>query len=814
MRMISQFLLVLFFVAMPLAGQSVSGGTIGGRVTDATGAALPEVVVVLENSHAGYRVELKTDAKGEFRFHNVPMNRYQLQAELAGFAPFRQAIDVRHAVPQRADIRLEVAGQQTAVEVKAYSGEDMENVPYAHTDADAESLRKLPVGTAGSRLSDAILLTAPGVVADSDGFFHPLGDHAQVGFSVDGQPVTDQQSKRFSTQMPLNAIQSMELITGAPSAEYGDKTSLVVNAVTKSGLGLTRMTGTMAASYGSFGSVATENTLGMGGKRWGNFLVANAERTGRFLDTPEFRTYHGRGNSSTVFDRMDYQPDGKNSFHVVGMAARNWFQIPNSLAALDADQRQQARTINLAPSYQRVVNAETLFTLGAFFRKDWVDFSPSRSAFADTPVSASQSRQLANAGFKTDVARVKGRWNAKAGVQYTRTGLRERFALGITHPDELEDGLTPALAPYDLTQPGGRYFQFAAHGAIQQVAAYGQSEIRFGQLVVNLGLRLDHYDGLVVKNALQPRGGLSYRIAKTGTVLRASYSRTMETPYNENLLLSSSTGTGGLAANVFFGYGARPLEPGMRNQYNAGFQQAVGRYVVVEGDYFWKFTRNAYDFGVLFNTPITFPVSWYRSKIDGASVRVSMREWRGLQVHTALGTARARFFPGSTGGLLFASPLEEASVFRIDHDQRFQQNTHLHYQYKKGLWMSFSWRYDSGLVTTGVTSCEDGANLSADEKAAIGFAGDATACSAQRLRIPAPGTENADHNPTRIRGRNLFYMGAGHENIFQRERFQTSLRVGVANVTNNVALYNFKSTFGGTHFVAPRAYTVTLGVRF
>ena len=74
------------------------------------------------------------------------------------------------------------------------------------------------------------------VVADSNGFFHPLGDHAQTSFSIDGQPISDQQSKIFSTQIPLNAISSMELITGAPAAEYGDKTSLVVNAVTESGL--------------------------------------------------------------------------------------------------------------------------------------------------------------------------------------------------------------------------------------------------------------------------------------------------------------------------------------------------------------------------------------------------------------------------------------------------------------------------------------------------------------------------------------------------------------------------------------------------
>src|SRR5262249_53178358 len=88
-----------------------------------------------------------------------------------------------------------------------------------------------------SGLSDAVTFSAPGVVADSNGFFHSLGDHAQSSIALDNQPISDQSSKAFSTQPPLNAIQSLEVITGATPAEYGDKTSLVINAITRSGLG-------------------------------------------------------------------------------------------------------------------------------------------------------------------------------------------------------------------------------------------------------------------------------------------------------------------------------------------------------------------------------------------------------------------------------------------------------------------------------------------------------------------------------------------------------------------------------------------------
>src|SRR5260370_37590967 len=122
------------------------------------------------------------------------------------------------------------------------------------------------------------MLSSGAVAADSNGFFHPLGDHAQTSFSIDGQPISDQQSKAFSTQIPLDAIQSMELITGAPPAEFGDKTSLVVNAVTRSGLGQ-KPFGSLLGQWRSFVTYSEEATLGFGGSNGGNFLAVNNARS-------------------------------------------------------------------------------------------------------------------------------------------------------------------------------------------------------------------------------------------------------------------------------------------------------------------------------------------------------------------------------------------------------------------------------------------------------------------------------------------------------------------------------------------------------
>ena len=275
----------VIFVANAAAQSLGNAGTVEGLVTDASGAAVAKATVEIRNSITSYRQTTASDVSGSFRFTGVPPNPYRLTVSAPGFTSAEQEISVRTAVPISLKIELAVAGNQTTVNVEANGAMQVENVPSAHTDVDESLYSKLATLSPGSGLNDAILLTSPSVAADSNGFFHPLGDHAQVSYSVDGQPISDQQSKLFSTQIPLNAINSMELITGAPNAEFGDKTTLVVNATTRSGLGQ-KPNGSFVAHYGSFGTVSEETSFVFGTPRLGNSVVFNVVRSGRFLDTP------------------------------------------------------------------------------------------------------------------------------------------------------------------------------------------------------------------------------------------------------------------------------------------------------------------------------------------------------------------------------------------------------------------------------------------------------------------------------------------------------------------------------------------------
>ena len=827
-----------------------NGGTIQGIITDPSGALVAGADVTLTNSVTGYSQNVKSGANGAFRLVNLPPNQYRLVISAPGFQRYSQDIPVHTQVPIKVTAALQLAGSTETVNVTA-TAEVLENVPAAHTDVSQNLLQNLPVTSVGQGLSDAITLTSGAVVADSNGFFHPQGDHGETTYVVDGQPISDQQNKQFSTQLPSNAFQSLELVTAGPNAEYGDKTSMVVNAVTRSGLGQ-KPTGSLDLSYGSFGTVNEEATFGMGGSYFGNFLVVDTDRSGRFLDSPEFTPFHDKGNNETLFDRIDVQPGNKDSLHLDLFGARNWFQVPDTYDQLSQDQRQQATTLSASLGYQHTFSPQILFSVNPFFRQDHVQYYPSANPFDDTPATINQDRHLTNWGTRIDVAYANGTHNIKVGTQLMQTRLNENFGLGITDPTfnpvcltasgaavttpsltnpaacaglgyVANPSLSPGLVPYDLTR-GGTLFHFRGATNINEQAVYGQDQISLHDLTLTLGLRFDNYDGLSTDHLFEPRVGFSYLMKRTGTVIRGSYDRTMETPYNENLVLSSTTGAGGLASNVFGTFGSQPLRPGHRNEYDAGLQQALGKYLRMEGDYFWKFTNNAFDFDTLFNTPIAFPIEWRKSKIDGVSARISTANLHGFQAYTSLGHTRARFFGPEDGGIIFNSPLD-TGVFRIDHDQAFQATTYLRYQYKKdGPWGMFTWRYDNGEVAGSVTDLADALALDGDEQAAIGFFCDGqfatlyhpiTSCSgnygATRLVIPAPGTYNPDTNPPRIAPRNLFDIGVGTDNLFHKERIKTTLKFSIVNLTNEASLYNFLSTFSGTHWVTPRTYTVSLG---
>ena len=940
-----------------------SSGSITGTVLDPSGAVVPNASVEIHNPVSGYDRTTTTDSNGKFNFTNVPFSPYHMTVSPRDSLNSRRTWKCGRSCPRRSKSTLEVSGSTTTVTVED-AGDLVENDPTFHSAIDKDLIDKIPLESASSSMSSLVTLSTPGIAADSNGLFHGLGDHAENSFSIDGQPDTDQHSKVFSNQISLDSIQSMEVISGAPPAEYGGKTSVVIVATTRSGQGVTTPHGSVTTSYGSFGTSNVSADLAYGGKKWGNFISASGLNTGRFLDPPEFAVIHDRGNEENLFDRVDLQVSTADSIHLNFGYSRSWFQTPNSLDAQNAtpwiglygiepqmaayngvapngdvvgptDQRSKIGTFNIAPSWTRVVNTNAVFTLGAFVRRDDYNYYPSSDPFADLGPpslqrqSVGQNRTLTNTGIRSDLSYVKGVNNVKVGVTYEQTFLREDDTLGIVDPTfnapcialatfpggqqqyvaapapgindpsqctgallqpniasnlnapgspgstdsyanlALYPNFNPLLGCYDLTRPtpspndncpassSGRY-TFNGRTDVKELALYVRDAITVGHWSMNLGIRGDLYNGITIARQAEPRVGISYNVKKTNTILRASYARTLESPFNENLVLSS-IGCSNAVLNPLLlcsSLATNPLSPGFRNEFHVGLEQAFGRYLVFSGEWITKYTHNGYDFSVLGNTPITFPIEWHNAKIPGYAGRVSVPNLHGFSALMVFSSVAARFFTPQIGGAGATVSTGTGLPFRIDHDEKFNQTTHLQYQpWKLGPWFGFNWRYDSGLVA-GATPCYGvnpgndcpgsvlvggapnvsliaanvgGVPLSGDQESEAGFF-----CGSQRatptvplpsncpaaqfgsnlIRVPAANSENDDLHPPRIASRNLFDASVGDDNLFKGDHYKWSLTLTAINVMNKLALYNFLSTFSGTHYVTPRALTAEIGFHF
>ena len=414
----------------------------------------------------------------------------------------------------------------------------------------------------------------------------------------------------------------------------------------------------VTASYGSFGTSNAGFDLAYGGQKWGNFISVSGLNSGRFLDPPEFTVMHDKGNEENVFDRVDYRLSNADSLQLNLGYTRSWFQNPNSFDQENhpglvnnvtgnplesTDQHSKIGTFNIAPTWTRLLNSTTVFTLGAFVRRDQYNYYPSADPFADLAPDLQaeilrSAAQAHNAGLRSDISYVKGVHNLKVGATYEQTFLTENDQLGIVDPtlnpvcfnadgspntnpavisqNQCGGALNPGgsansgfknfLLPFDLTR-GGALFPFNGRTGIKELALYIQDTITKGNWSFNLGIRGDLYNGFASARQAEPRLGIAYNIKPSNTVLRVSYARTLETPFNENLVIASTGCQSQVLAAIVPPSGVScnlgAIQPGWRNEFHSGLQQAFGSHFVVDGEYIWKYTHNGYDFGVVGATP-------------------------------------------------------------------------------------------------------------------------------------------------------------------------------------------------------------------
>jgi hypothetical protein len=846
-------ILLIWPVIFPptIDAQSGTAAALYGTVSDLTGAVLPGAIVTVTFVPTDAQRSTTTGLDGTFLFLQLNAGAYTVSVHAANFASASQQINYSGA-PIHLDFKLATEAVQTEVLVEAG---DLDPAAPAHLNISLEQIERIPSQSVSSPLSSLVTVTTPGVSADSNGSFHPLGDHAEASFVIDGQPITDQQSRTFSTQVSLNALQSLEVREGAPQADVGDKTSMVIIAQTRSGLDQRRPTGAISFARSSFATSQASASVGFGTPRLGSFTALDGINSARFLDTPEFVPLHADGNAQNLIERFDFKAAQQTSLQLNTSLSRSWFQTPNTLdqQAVDQNQRQTILSFNVAPSLLHTFGSSAFSQTNLWVRQDKVRYRPSGDLFADTPATLAQARRLTNAGLRSEITYSHGRHTAVAGAEWKHTFLAEQFTTGLidpaynspclgldgapspnpafTSPSQcapaglaINSGFLPGLLPIDLTR-NGALFNFRGSTDIKQEALFANDSLHLQNFTFNLGLRFDNYNGLTSSSAWQPRVGGAYSANAIHTVFHLAYSRVFLTPYNENLIVASSSGPGSTSATLG-ATGSAILNAGRRNQFNIGFATQASNLLSFSGEYLWKFTYGAYDFDVLLNSPLTFPTQFRKSKIDGALFRATLAPTHGFAGYLTVSHVRSRLFGPETGGIRFSPPY--ANVARPDHDEGLAMNLYTRYQFgHRGPWAGVSYRYDGGLVAVAVPDIPTALRLTGDEQAQMGLhCGSLFATQLQpirsctepiaatRIRIPPPGTENDDTHPPRIAVRNIVDLSIGEDDLFRHEKQSLGIRFDIVNLANVDGLYNFLSTFSGTHFVTPRSLTAQIHYNF
>jgi hypothetical protein len=765
---------------------SAGSGIVSGRVQDDQGRTVAGATLTLSNPVSGYRQCVRADAKGGFTFQNVPFNTYHLDVQASGLLPGHQDVDVHSQLPLVVAVALKPEGAVVVVEENLRLVEDH---PSTHLDIDKSAIERTPAAVQ-SRAMEGILLATPGFIADENGRFHFRGSHGQMTYVVDGIPVSDQMHATFSNSMDPSQVESMEVITGGISAEYGGKPVVVVNVTTKSGLGTPNgFEGEASFGVSRFRTAEAGFNARGGQEAFGWFVSGAASESDRFLDPVNFENLHNHGKTGRLFSRFDWILGTQDTLRFSVSGGRTDREVANlaSQQRRGQDQRAVTSDVNGSLAWAHLFSPTQNLDASLFFRTSRAELKPSEEladgftagAHRDFPYWAGQDRTLDNLGAQVAFTQRWGRENLlKVGFQRISFPIHEQFRFAITDDAQVAD---PADPLYAYTPAGGgKVFRLDARLTPTLTSAYIQNDIHLGQFFLALGLRHDAYTVADISdNLLQPRIGLSYHVRATGTVLRASYDRLMILREHENLALSLSQQAWDLGPNA--GSPRQPLRPERQHSTSYGVEQQLGTAGRVMVEYWEKQSRNAGDNAQFLNTGVLFPVGADRGIFRGMNLRLDLVPVRGWSAYLSLGRTRAIFQAPLVGGLQLEAPeAAPGERFLIDHDQKLSAQVGLSFE-REGFTAQVVGRHDSGLVA------KDPAAVAGDADYAFG---------ARLVRLDSEGT-------WRIKPRTTWDLSAGQSWKLQgSRRFFAGL--SLLNATDERGLYNFLSTFGGTHVIPPR----------
>jgi outer membrane receptor protein involved in Fe transport len=643
---------VLFAVlTVCICARAAVTGTLRGIVHDPDHRPVAGALVSIQSSAATPAQNVTTDAGGAFEAGAFPIGEYVVTVTHDGFSAAAQNVALVSSGSPILHFQLTLASGSQSVTVQESA---VATNPEAMTPTTLVSRHQIE-STPGADLSNSLaMITAfvPGAWITHDQL-HVRGGH-QVTWEIDGVPIPDTNiGSSAGPQVDPKDIAYLEVQRGGYSAESGDRTYGVFNAVPRTGFERNQE-GELYTTFGTFQQTNDQINYGSHTEKFAYFGSLNGNRSDYGLETPGPDILHDRvwglGGASTLL----YNSSAANQFRFVTSLRRDRYQVPNRPEDQAVGLRDTEHERNSLASFSWIhsFGGSALLTTSPFFHETSTNFD------------GDQEQQHRNSQY------------AGAQIAFTRSAAHHDLRAGVfgfaQHEDE---AIVLASARQNLV----------GSGHLEALFLEDQYKL-LSWLTLTAGVRATHFTGRVSENEVTPRTGASVRVPHLNWVFRAFWGSYYQAPP-----LSTVTSTLlNVNGPVFL-----PLHGERDQEHQFGVSIPVRRWAFELNNYHQR-ARNYFDHNAIGNSNVFFPLTIQNARFYGWEVTLhSPQLWHRGDITLAYSNAHALASGAVSGGLSDRLP-PSVGYFALDHDQRNTLHTTFSFLLVRGITAGGNVYYGSG----------------------------------------------------------------------------------------------------------------------
>jgi outer membrane receptor protein involved in Fe transport len=563
-------------------------------------------------------------------------------------------------------------------------------VPYLGATKYSIGQQQIQTQSQGSNAPfNQVILRAPGVAQDSFGQLHVRDEHANLQFRIDDVLIPEGISG-FGQEIDTHLVSSVNLITGSLPAQFGFRTSGIIDIHTKDGTALNG--GDLSYYGGSHQTIFPSFQFGGSQGRLNYFVLGSYHQNDLGIENPTggYHAIHDYTEQYKGFADLSYIIDDSSRISLLLSGTYSDFQIPNNpgqtpvfdLAGassknfdsrfLNENQHEQNHYAILA--YQKSID-HVSFQLAAFTRYSATLFTPDEKGdLIFTGLAGRIDRSILSNGVQFDASWAINDSNVlRGGFLVTVESARVETNNQVFPVDAA--GNQTSNIPFTIISnqsKTGAYYGF-----------YLQDEWKvFEPLTINFGARFDVVDEFAHANQLSPRVNVVLQATKS-TTLHAGYARYFTPPPLE--LVQSQT------VNQFAGTSNQPasaqntaVKPERANYFDAGMTEQFTHSFSMGIDGYYKTSRNLIDEGQFGSALIFTPFNYAKGNQYGVEITANFA-LGGFNAYANFGFERGTGEQIVSSQFLFAPDrlafIRNHWVF-LDHDQRYTVSAGASYTYK------------------------------------------------------------------------------------------------------------------------------------